>query len=288
MTRFVTYWDGGPLTHYEQLCLRSFLARGHHVDLASYGTPGSVPEDVEVVDARDFLPLDRSVTRLLEACAYSKISDILRYRLLADGTRTWIDVDVMLLADDVPQGAPLFGLEDDHHINGAILRLEPGSALLLEVLQATEDLDPQQLLEGEWGAIGPLLLTRLSDELDLRGRAQPVDVLYPIASRDLWRLFDPREVAWCERTLEGASTLHLWNEFLRRAGLRERVPARGSWLGRAMRTHGVVVRGPRISVRWVRTEWRQQLPEPPPLTPRPTIRSVAGRLVRAFRHLRQR
>ena len=284
----MTYWDGAPLTHFEQLCLRSFLARGHHVELASYGTPANVPAGVDLIDAREFLALDTTVARLLDASAYSKVSDILRYRLLADGTRTWVDVDVMLLADDVPQGAPLFGLEDDHHANGAILRLEPGSALLREVLQATGDLDPQQLLAGDWGAIGPLLLTRVVDELDLRSRAQPVEVLYPVRSRDLWRLFDPREVGWCERTLEGASTLHLWNEFLRRAGLRERAPARGSWLGRAMRTYGVVARGPRISVRWVRTEWRQQLPEPPPLAPRPTSRSVAGRLVRAFRRLRQR
>lgn len=284
----MTYWDGAPLTHFEQLCLRSFLLRGHRVELASYGSPTNIPEGVELIDAREFLPCDATVTQLLDASAYSKISDVLRYRLLEDGARTWVDVDVMLLADDVPQSAPLFGLEDDHHVNTAVLRLGDPSGLTSRLLAETGDLDPEMTISAERSTWGPLLLTRLVDELDLRGRAQPVDVLYPIASRDLWRLFDPREVRWCEQALEGASTLHLWNEFLRRAALKDKRPARGSWLDRAMRGHGITTGGPRISVRWVRTEWRQQLPEPPQLTPRPTVRSILRRLARALRLVRQR
>ena len=287
MTRFVTYWDGAPLTHYEQLCLRSFLARGHHVELASYGTPGNVPEDVEVIDACDFLPIDPTTAALLHVEAYSKISDILRYRLLADGTRTWIDVDVMLLADDVPTASPLFGLEDDHHVNTAILRLDRSSQLVERLLEETEGLDAEETVRAERSAWGPLLLTRLVDELGLRDRAQPIEVLYPVRSRDLWRLFDPSEIGWCDRTLEGASTLHLWNEFLRRAALKERRPARGSWLERAMRAHGVTPHGPRIAVRWVRADWRQQLPEPPLVVVRPTVRSILRRIVRAVRRLRR-
>lgn len=288
MTAFVAYWDGGPLTHFEHLCLRSFVDRGHRVELASYGEPRGVPDGVEPIDAREFLPIDTTIAQLLHAAAYSKISDVLRYRLLANGARTWVDVDVMLLAEDVPATSPLFGLEDDHHVNGAILRLEASSVLLGRLLEETADLAPETVLRAEHGGYGPLLLTRLVDELGLRDHAQAVEVLYPVRSRDLWRLFDPREREWCDRTLQGASTLHLWNEFLRRAALKERRPARGSWLDGAMRAHDVVPRGPTIATRWVRTDWRQHLPDPPPVVPRPTVRTVLRGIVRSLRRLLER
>lgn len=281
MTDFVTSWDGAPLTHYEQLCLRTFLARGHRVELASYGNPVNVPDGVTVIDARDFLPLDRTMETLLAAKAYAKVADLLRYRLLADGTRTWVDVDVMLIADDVPTSPTLLGFEDDKYVNNAILRLEPGSELLAALLEATADPDPEQLLAAKWGAIGPLLLTRLSAELGLRDIVQPVAVLYPVASRDLWRLFDPREISWCEEVLEGAATLHLWNEFLRRAKLKTRSPARGSWLEQQMSGHGIDARGRRIDPRWVRGPWRQQLPDPPPVVARRGPHLTARRLLGA-------
>lgn len=288
MTAFVAYWDGGPLTHFEHLCLRSFVDRGHRVELASYGEPQGVPEGVKPIDARDFLPVDPTVAALLDAKAYSKVSDILRYRLLADGTWTWIDVDVMLLAEDVPATSPLFGFEDDHHVNTAILRLERSSRLVERLLEETDGLVAAETIRAERSAWGPLLLTRLVDELGLRDHAQAVEVLYPVRSRDLWRLFDPREREWCDRTLQGASTLHLWNEFLRRAALKERRPARGSWLDGAMRAHDVVPRGPTIATRWVRTDWRQHLPEPPPIVPRPTVRTVLRGIVRSLRRLLER
>jgi hypothetical protein len=33
---FRTFWHGAPLSQYQVLCLRSFVARGHRVELFSY------------------------------------------------------------------------------------------------------------------------------------------------------------------------------------------------------------------------------------------------------------
>jgi hypothetical protein len=293
MSTFVAYWDGGPLSAIEQLSLTSFVARGHAVELFSYGTPAGVPAGVTVRDAATVLPRDERTVALLERRAYSKISDLLRYLLLTEPGRTWVDVDVILLADDVPSTPTLFAREDDVHVNGAVLRLEPDSTLHRRLLEETVGLSAEELLSTPHGFPGPLLLTRVLDELDLKRLALPPEALYPVASRDLWRLYDPRERDWCDRTLRGATTLHLWNEFLRRADLKDKRPPRGSWLDRAMRTHGVTLPSAKVDLRWIRGPWRQMLPDPPPApAPRAPLRALPRRaarwLVRRLRTLLQR
>jgi len=280
MSEFVAYWDGGALSAYEQLSLLSFARRGHDVHLYSYSEPAGVPSEIRLQDAADVLPRNGRTETLLRNGAYSKISDLLRYELLREAGRTWIDVDVILLQDDVPHGEMLFAREDAVHVNGAVLRLDPGSELLRRLLEETRVLSAETLLATAHGFPGPLLLTSVIQELELGHLALPPEALYPVPSRDLWRLFDPRETDWCWRTLKDASTLHLWNEFIRRADLKGKRPPRGSWLDRSMREYGVEQPWRVADARWIRGPWRQQLPEPPPVAARPTLRSVARKAAR--------
>jgi hypothetical protein len=48
-----TLWIGGPLSFLEQMCLLSFVAQGHKVTLFHYGEIAHVPQDIEVIDARE-------------------------------------------------------------------------------------------------------------------------------------------------------------------------------------------------------------------------------------------
>lgn len=283
MTTYVTFWAGAPLSYLEQLCLQSFLERGHAVELYAYGPPEGTPKGVEVCDAAKFLPLDGVVRTMMAKRAYARVSDLLRYRLLAEPDRTWVDVDVFLLADDLPVSPMLFGREDEHYIANGVLRLPPDSELLRRLVEATATIPPVTATAGDHGTYGPMLLTRLADELGLRGVAVDPGVLYPVVSRDVWRLFDPRERGWVDRQLAHASAFHLWNEFLRRGGLRERRPPRGSWLDRETRRRGIEPPQTSVRVAWVRGPWRQQLPDPPTVRPPITIRSVIRRAVRSLR-----
>lgn len=290
MSRFVAYWDGGPLSAIEQLSLTSFVSRGHEVELFSFGRPEGVPEGVTVRDAGTVLARDERTSMLLERRAYSKVSDLLRYLLLIEPDKTWIDVDVILLTDDFPPSPTLFAKEDEFHVNGAVLRLEQNSPLHQRLLEETIGLSAEELLSTPHGFPGPLLLTRVLDELNLKQLALPRQAFYPVYSRDLWRLYDPREREWCDQALSDAMSLHLWNEFLRRAGLKNKRPPRASWLYNAMRMHGITLPSEKVDLRWVRGPWRQMLPDPPPAdrTPRRGLAErVQGKAV-MFRSLLSR
>ncbi len=280
MSEFVAYWDGGALSAYEQLSLLSFARRGHGVRLYSYSEPAGVPSEIHLHDAAEVLPRDERTETLLHNGAYSKVSDLLRLELLRDSRQTWVDVDVVLLREDVPTAPTLLAREDSIHVNTAVLRFETGSPILRRLLEETRGLSAETLLATAHGFPGPLLLTSVIQELELGHLALPPEALYPVASRDLWRLFDPRETDWCWRTLKDASTLHLWNEFIRRADLKGKRPPRGSWLDRSMREYGVKQPWRVADARWIRGPWRQQLPEPPPVAARPTLRSVARKAAR--------
>jgi hypothetical protein len=292
VTAFVTFWDGSPLTHFEMLCLASFLDRGHAVELYTY-TPFPLPARLDGVllkDAAEVLPRDAVVRAMLAKGQYSRVANLFRYRALGTPGRTWVDVDIYLLPSQLPPSEVLFGLEDDFYVNNAVLRLPPEHPLRVRLVQETSSLDPVSCTEGSHGTFGPRLLTDLVDELGLRSEAFKQTVLYPIASRDLWRLFDPRERTWCEMALETSSTLHLWNEFLRRADARGLRPARGSWLDRAMRRHGIEQPKLIASVKWVRGPLRQVLPDPPVIEPRQRpfrrrLRVTRRRVVKVLRFL---
>jgi hypothetical protein len=284
MTIMVTFWAGGDLSHFEQLCLRSFLSKGHEVELYSYERPRGSPTGVTHREAAEFLPLDDVVRELLRLGLFARVSDILRYRLLAQPSRTWVDVDVHLVSEDLPAGEILFGHEDEHYIANGVLRLQPDSELRQRLVEATSRLDVATAASGDHGAFGPLLLTRLVDELMMRDFAVPPRTLYPIPSRDVWRLFDPQQRKWVQEALEGSAAFHLWNDFLRRARLRSVRPPRGSWLDRAMRSEGIAVPSESVDLAWIRGPWRQELPDPPqpssPRQPHVSPRKVARRMKR--------
>ena len=254
MTDVVAFWTGGPLSHYEQLSLRSFARRGYPVNLFTYEQDLDAPSGVALRDAREVLRLGGLAEELIERRAFALLSDIIRYRLLASGPvgRTWVDTDVVLLSDRLPEGPYLFARESTTLVNGAVLRLPSGSPLLSDLLTAVDGLNADAAVAAPWGTFGPKLLTRLVLERGLEEHAHPSATLYPIHHRQTWRLFDPNSSGWCARATEGSVALHLWNEIVRRAGLRGARPPEGSYLAELLERNGIDVAAPPVSRRAVR------------------------------------
>ena len=232
MTDIVSFWTGGPLTPYEQLALRSFARRGHSVKLYTYEADLQAPSGVELRDARDVLALSGLGEDLIEARAFALLSDVIRYRLLKDGTvgTTWIDTDVLLLTNDLPNSTYLFAFENKKWLNGAILRVPPDSRLASELIAATDGITAQSALAQPYGTFGPRLITESVRRLQLEGSALPSDSLYPINFQQIWRVFDAASFDWCRTATSNAFALHLWNAVISTAGFAGRAPQNGSFL----------------------------------------------------------
>jgi hypothetical protein len=224
-------WIGKTMGPYEHLCLSSFARAGYRVQVFTYEPDLIVPDGTEWCDARDVLPESMVFENHSQPGTFAAFSNLFRYRLLQLQETTWIDTDVMLVADSLPDGPYLFGFEDPGYVNGAILRAPMSSPFLAYLFDTSTAIEPAEIV---WGQVGPKLITEAITRFDLDALVQPADVLYPVHYRDVGMLFDPAQLEVVQERLEHASTLHLWNEILRRGGPVKQVrPPRGSWLAHA-------------------------------------------------------
>jgi hypothetical protein len=112
------------ISPYEHLCLLSFARKGYAVNLFTYDCNCSMPDFVAVRDASEIIPEHNVFENAHEKGSFSMFSNLFRYHLLSRIDTTWIDTDVILLADALPSGHFLYGFQDDCRktVNGAILK----------------------------------------------------------------------------------------------------------------------------------------------------------------------
>lgn len=224
---FRALWIGRRLSALERLSLRSFVDHGHRVELYSYGDVGGVPDGVVRRDAGEILPRARVFRYGREAGegsgSFAAFANLFRYKLLHKRGGCWIDTDVICLRPidiDMPY---CFGFEVPGRINGAALRAPVGSMMIAELLDRATTIGERV----RWGQTGPLLMTEMAIRHGVLDQALPPSAFYPLDYREAASLFatDPDGSLWSR--LDGAYTLHAWNEMLRRARIRKnrRYPA---------------------------------------------------------------
>lgn len=220
----------GNLSPHAHLCLFSFARKGYAVNLYTYNLDCGAPSFVTVRSASEILPEYCVFENAHEKGSFSMFSNLFRYSLLSRIDTTWIDTDVILLADELPSGQYLYGFEDDCRkvINGAILKAPRVSPLLRRLVRECRG-EPETLVWGKWG---PQLLTRVVQEMGLTSHARSAFMLYPLGWRDALAPFSPSLARKVEAAIDGATTLHLWNEIQRRylPGHPHKAPPSGSYL----------------------------------------------------------
>jgi hypothetical protein len=222
---FSALWVEGRLGPYERLALSTFVAAGCSVVLYTYDMGLEVPTGVCRRDAGAIVPDSRRQTFPGGATHFS---NLFRYRLLREQSTIWIDVDLLLVdLNAIPDQDHLYGVQTDGQINTALLALPMDSPALDALIERCDIVDGTRL---HWGLLGPELLTTMLTSFGLEERALPPRTAYPIGWQDAWRLFDPDELEWCQQKVEGAATLHLWNQFLTKDGLKRFAPASRSFL----------------------------------------------------------
>jgi hypothetical protein len=228
------FWHGAPLTRLEQLCMASFLAHGHPVDLYVYEPPGAPPAGVRVVNAEEILPRALLFTHRRTG-SLGSFSDWFRYRLLKERGGIWADTDVVCLAPLIYPQPEIFGWQDDRVLNNAVLGLPAGHPLAVWLDGCCEN--PNQLLPYDscsrrlrklrrrylqgnrrarvrWGEYGPAGLTQAARHLAYIDRAQPATHFYPVKCEE-WRvMFESARAAEPPWTAQ-SRTVHLWQQMMR-------------------------------------------------------------------------
>ena len=234
------FWAGPALSAYEELCLKSFVARGHQVLLYAHTPLPWVPDGVTQLDAMEILP-----TKELHQFVFPNgetaptiHANLFRYEALRQHGGWYCDADVVLLRDDPPDDHSYFAWEDDTSINTAVLCFPPDAPLMRAAAAQAQTLMQATV----WGMSGPRLLTRLAHELGLASAARPWTSAYPVRTTEVLKLFDPNHREELEERLDGADFLHLWNQIWRRIRIpKELGPPEGSYLDALFRQFDVRV-----------------------------------------------
>ena len=227
---FATFWHGDALSPYEWICLKSFSAKHKDVYLFSYDERVLVPEGIKVINASEVCDKE-----LLGKFIYfgnvslAGFTDYLRYKMIEKFGFCWFDADMICLsADNSGLTDCIFGFEHADSINNALLKLPQGHKVLLELIQTCEGNIGKDL---EWGALGPILLTRLLTQHGLRSQAQPASKFYPINVVNFWQLLLPKYRDKVFADTGQSWSVHLWNELYKQiANWKQICPPAGSYV----------------------------------------------------------
>lgn len=233
-----TFWHGETIGPYQLMCLKSFAASGHRVEVFSYNRDLNVPDWISVEDAAEILPREVVLRPLGEEGAFAIHANLFRYALLQELGGWWIDPDVLLLKPDLPPGNVFFaGLDVFGRVPTGVLKFPAGHGLLTEALAEVESLSDSW---EDWEKSGSALLTSLVERHKLGGKIQNRTPLGPVSWFDVPDLFDPDSAEKLSRLCKDFHFLHLHDEVWHRAGIpHDLAPPEDSFLDGQIQKYGV-------------------------------------------------
>lgn len=235
-----TFWQGRPLSAYQNLCLRSFVDHRQAVELFSYDPSLAVPEGVLRRDANEIWPTDRVMQYQVGFGTGSPAlhSNLFRYAMLQRLGGWWVDADVVLLRTELPHGPIYFAREDTGHIATGTLKFPPAHDLLADCVRECVKVAET----ARWGQTGSQLFEPLVKKYGLESLAQAYETTYPIPWRQIAVLFDPARAEEVGARCGQANFLHLYNEIWRQSQIPlDRRPPEGSFLDVLLARHGIDV-----------------------------------------------
>lgn len=209
-------WIGKTLSTMERMCISSYIYHGHEFHLYCYNDIDEVPENCTVKDAREILPEEQifSYNVGLGKGSYSAFSNYFRYKLLELKGNWWTDTDMVCLKKIDIQDNFVFASEKtadgNTHVTSGIIKSPPNSEFSKYCYNFCQEQDKQLL---EWGTVGPRLVSKAVDHLDLTKYVKDPVLFNPIGFEQVGMLFDE---TFGDLDLSKSYTLHLWNEMWRR------------------------------------------------------------------------
>ena len=242
-----TFWTGPPLSYYEILSLKSFVATGARVFLYSYDADLIVPDGVELRDAREIL--SDSIDEFRNAngdISLSRHSDTFRYAMLQQHGGWYADLDIICLKNELPKADTYFvTAQEGKWLNTAVLKIPRHSELIETLLCEARRVIPEtggQNSELARIAIGPALFNRTIHQFEMDHLASPKRNAYEIGFDELLFFFDPARCESVQARLAASDFTHLWNEGWKAIRLPKNYgPPKGSYLDLMFRRFGIDV-----------------------------------------------
>jgi hypothetical protein len=258
-------WIGPELTWMEQMCLLSFIENGHRTILYVYDDVKSVPDGVEVRDAREIMPTEQVIYHA-NTGSPAFHSDVFRLRMLEQTNYLWIDTDAYCLKPFLKPDHGFFygwGTDKRRIICSGVLGLPKTSEILANMLELTKDeypippwARPQRQDElrrlkdaGEgvhmslmpWGICGPEALHFFAHETGEIEHAFEGPVLYPVpfgSTRSFHRAHLKKGVL-AAITDETVSVHFYGRRFRNIFALTNGIPPEGSYADDLCKKHGL-------------------------------------------------
>ena len=212
LPEIASLWIGGNLSFLEQLCLKSFVDKGHPTTLFCYEEIGNIPKGVRIEDASEIMPRTRFITNKASGSP-APHADRFRYLLLQKGQHIWVDTDAYCVKP-FPNTDFVFAPHFKTTFANGVLRLPPESKTLRDLIAFTDSEYPElppdfimynraarerheerqregkrtHISEMAWDTWRPHALTYFLKRNGEDRHALPSDALYPLQAGEIARV----------------------------------------------------------------------------------------------------
>lgn len=211
-------WIGDSLGIFEQLCIISFMRKGHVFHLYSYGGLKGVPKGCILKDASEILPKEEIFYYSEKQSLSGKrtpvaFSNMFRYKMLYDKGGYWVDMDMICMKPFNFTEDYVFSSErgqgGEQTVNAGVIKCPVGSNFALYCYNVCVQKDKTQI---KWGELGPSLVQDGIRHYGLGKFVKSPETFCPIGYDQINSLLDPY-TAMIEKSWYG---VHLWNEIWRK------------------------------------------------------------------------
>lgn len=238
------FWHGPPLSYLHKICLQSFIAHGHGVELYSYGPVAAVP-GVAAKDAGAVMPVEELFYFRDPQTGRADISpfvDLFRLKLLQDLGGWWCDIDTICLSDAVPDLAYAWSRDypslNPPGVSNGLLAFPKEDPIVRNLYDRARASGSQIAFREQ---LGTQLLSRTLMELGL-----PLDVggdftsFCPLVWIEVFKLWLPEFAAEIEKRTEKAQFLPIYGSIPKSIGIDlARLPPSASFLDRIYERHAI-------------------------------------------------
>jgi hypothetical protein len=252
-----TFWTGRG-SPYQHLCLTSWLAHGFDAVVYTMDADIQLPEGVEKRPAAEILDLDGKIYRYKTGFGEGSPSlhaNLFRYYLLLQGG-WWLDADVVVCSDNLPEQDIFLAWQANKVIGNAIMRFPADSAVMRDAV--TEALRIGD--NATWAQTGPALISGLVEKHNLSTKVAGQHTAYAIDFTEVIKFLDPAAKGEVDERVAASTFVHLWNQIWKAIGFpQEFGPPEGSYIDVLFKEY--VGRSPfpaRMPLASIRTWWQNR------------------------------